>query len=132
MLIKLIDYGAVNDMTLPMRMHYNDSGAEIYTPNTLFLQPGETRAVTLGFGIDIPAGHMGLILPVPALAQKGVTCLPVPIDAENTREVFVILSNIGKQKRIITRKEPIGQLVILPIVMPEFIPEDQLSMLTHR
>lgn len=124
MTIKLIDQGAVSNMTLPVQNTYNSTGARVYTSSPIFLQPRETRVIPLGFSLVIPDGYMGLILPIPSLAQKGITCLPVPFDSEYREEICAYLTNVSNQKRIITRKEAVGQIVLMPAIIAELVPEE--------
>ena len=120
MKIKIIDFGADK---LPVRKHYNDAGADVYCPQTYILNPGETIAVPLGFGVEIPDGFMGLIFVRSGMAQTGFDCKLPPIDSGYRGEIHAVVSNTSTTGKALTKGMRIGQLVILPIVIADFVRE---------
>ena len=120
MKIKILNFGMKNK---PSRAHYNDAGADVYANYDWVLLPGETMAFGLGFGLEIPDGMMGLIFPRSGLAKKGICCQLPPIDSGYRGEIHAIVTNYGHEPYPIRAKDRIGQLVILPIVIPELSEE---------
>ena len=96
MKIKLIDFG-VPENHHPFRPHGNDAGADVYMPYDCTLQPGEIAKVPLGFGIEVPDGYAGYVFPRSSMAAKGLVCELPPIDSR------------------------IGQLIIMPVVIADFV-----------
>lgn len=118
MQIKIIDYGAKQ---LPRREHYNDAGADVYLQKRLVVNPGYTYKVPLGFGLDIPNGYAAFIFPRSSLASIGITCELPPIDAGYKGEIHAIITSTEFKR--LKPGERIGQIVVLPIVIPEFVTE---------
>ena len=98
MKIKLIDFGVPEDQR-PYRPHGNDAGADVYMPYDCTLQPGEITKIPLGFGIEVPDGFAGYVFPRSSMAVKGLVCELPPVDSR------------------------IGQLVITPVVIADFVTE---------
>ena len=121
MKIKLIDFGAVEENFLPVRAHYNDAGADVYTKKGIELAPRQVVKLPLGFGIALPDGYVGFVFPRSSLSAKGINCLLPPIDPGYRGEIHAILVNEGDKTRRITGGDRIGQLVILPCVIPDFV-----------
>lgn len=123
MKIKVIDYGYEN---LPVRKHYNDAGADVYIhikdkTKILRLPPNDTVAIPLGFGLEIPDGYAAFIFPRSSLSGEGIVCELPPIDSGYKGEIHAIVTNntgTGKWLRDGTR---IGQLVILPVAIADFV-----------
>ncbi len=117
MRIKILDFGGKT----PVRAHYNDAGADVYSLKTVEIFPGDTIKFALGFGLEIPDGYVGFIFPRSSLSSKGITCELPPIDSGYRGEIHAIVSNVGNSPRIIMEGDKIGQLVVLPVVLPEFV-----------
>jgi len=121
MKVEIIDYGAVAKNHLPLRAHVNDCGADVFAPDSLTLSPGCTAKVGLGFGLKIPVGYAGFVFTRSSFAANGVDCLLPPIDPSYTGEVHAIITNIGRDYYYISKGDRIGQLVILPCVIADFV-----------
>lgn len=105
-----------------VRKHDNDAGADIMMNNTHFLHGIETYKIPLGFGVDIPAGYCGYIKPRSSMPLQ-FPCLIVhecPIDTGYTGEIHAIVSKVGDGEYILRRGERYFQLVIEPVVTPDF------------
>ena len=104
MKIRLLDYGG----RCPERAHANDAGADVFSPRDAVIRPGEICKMPLGFGLLVPDGYAGFV------------CEMLPIDSGYTGEVHAIISNVGNTAYKIKADDKIGQLMILPIVIPDF------------
>ena len=116
MKIKLIDFGGL----APRRAHDNDAGADVFSPRDQTIYPGQVFKFPLGFGLELPDGFAGFIFPRSSLSQRGIVCELPPIDSGYRGEVHAIVSNIGNNGYDIKKGDRIGQLVILPVVIPKF------------
>ena len=116
MKIQLIDFGG----RIPERAHDNDAGADVFSPDDIVISPGEISKIPLGFGLRIPDGFAGYIFPRSGLSTKGIVCELPPIDSSYTGEVHAIISNVGSREYEIKAGDKIGQLVIMPVLIPEF------------
>jgi dUTP pyrophosphatase len=119
MKIKLIDFGGMT----PKRNHYNDAGADVYNLKPTDIQPHETVALPLGFGLEIPDGYVGFIFPRSGHAKRGIIANLPPIDSGYRGEIHAIVTNTTNNRVTIMEHERIGQLVILPVVIADFVSE---------
>ena len=121
MRVKIIDFGFSN---LPYRAHANDAGADVYATKDVSLRPGQTYAMPLGFGLELPDGYAGFIFPRSGLSKKGIVCELPPIDSGYRGEIHAIISNIGRDNYDIKEGDRIGQLVITSVILASFSTEN--------
>jgi dUTP pyrophosphatase len=116
---------------LPTRAHEGDAGLDLYSCEAGHLGPGERWSIGTGVGVEIPAGHAGLVLPRSGLARDhGIALVNAPglIDAGYRGELRVLLLNTDPAETF--KVEPgarIAQLVIMPIATPEPVEASELS-----
>ena len=120
MKIKIIEHGCPADK-LPNRAHANDVGADVYALENYTIGIGGTAAIPLGFGLDLPAGFGAFIYPRSSQAKRGIDVKLPPLDPGYTRQMHAIIYNGGRKAYRIQPGDRIGQLVILPCVIPEFV-----------
>ena len=84
------------------------------------IRPGEICKIPLGFGLLVPDGYAAFIFPKSGLSAQGIVCELPPIDSGYTGEIHAIISNVGNTVYKIKADDKIGQLMILPIVIPDF------------
>lgn len=113
-----------DDVIIPKRMHYNDAGADVYTlEKHTVIYGGETAVLACGFGVDIPDGFMGIMLPRSSTCKKGLLIGGTPIDSGYHGEVHVVVTNLGKDEVVIEKGDRLAQLVIQPVIMAEYVEE---------
>lgn len=122
MKIRLIDFG-VSKEHCPFRPHENDAGADVYVPFDCTLKPGDIIKIPLGFGLEIPDGYAGYVFPRSSLAVKGLVCELPPIDSGYRGEIHAIVSNVSNIRQTIKKDTRIGQLVITPVIIADFVPD---------
>lgn len=124
MKIQVIDFGYEN---LPKRAHENDAGADVYVclhdKDAITVAPGETKKIPLGLGLVLPDGYMACVYPRSGLASKGIVCELPPIDSGYRGEIHAIVHNGSNQDFEIFNGNRIGQLVITPVVIADFVTE---------
>lgn len=120
MKIKVIDFGYKN---LPKRAHDNDAGADVYATALSIIYPHTTRKVPLGFGLEVPDGYMACVYPRSGLSAQGIVCELPPIDSGYRGEIHAIVSNLGSQPYRINPGDRVGQLVVTPVVIADFVTE---------
>lgn len=124
MKIKVIDFGY---NTLPKRKYDNDAGADVriclHDRDSITIWPHTTEAIPLGYGLIIPDGYMACVYPRSGLSKEGIVCELPPIDSGYRGEIHAIVHNGGNTKQQFKNGDRIGQLVVLPIVLPEFVTE---------
>lgn len=94
------------------------------------LQPGETKLISIGIAMEIPAGYAGLVFARSGLASKrhlapankvGV------IDPDYRGEFFVPLHNHGPVAQTVEPGERIAQMVLTPFLTAQFVETETLS-----
>ena len=94
------------------------------------LQPGETKLISIGIAMEIPAGYAGLVFARSGLASKrhlapankvGV------IDPDYRGEFFVPLHNHGPVAQTVEPGERIAQMVLTPFLTAQFVEAESLS-----
>ena len=125
MKVKIIDYGYEK---LPFRAHDNDAGADVHVclhngAETIGIWPHQTIKIPLGMGLVLPDGYAAYVFPRSGLSSKGIVCELPPIDSGYRGEIHAIVTNCSDTKQIINNGDRIGQLVIMPIVVADFVTE---------
>lgn len=120
MKIRLIEYGVTKER-LPFRAHENDAGADVYMPFDCTINPGDIIKIPLGFGLKIPDGYAGYVFPRSSLAVKGLICELPPIDSGYRGEIHAIVSNVSNIRQTIKKGIRIGQLIITPVIIADFV-----------
>lgn len=121
MKVKLIDFGYKQ---APCRAHENDAGADVYAMSDKVIKPNETVKIPLGFGLELPDGYAGYIFPRSGLSAKGIVCELPPIDSGYRGEVHAIVTNVGSKEYLVAGGERVGQLVIMPVIIADFITDN--------
>jgi dUTP pyrophosphatase len=114
--MNIINYGGM----LPSRKHPGDAGADVYCLKEVWVQPHETVCIGLGFGTEIPDGHVGFILPRSSMAKRGLVAQTVPVDSNYRGEIHAIITNYGDAPEHIEPGDRIAQLVVVPCLLEEF------------
>mgnify|MGYP002521285549 FL=1 len=124
MKVKVIDFGYEK---LPFRAHYNDAGADVHAclhgTDAWTLMPGATEKIPLGLGLCVPDGYAAYVFPRSGLSSKGITCELPPIDSGYRGEIHAIVHNGSSEPFDINNGDRIGQLVITPVVIADFVTE---------
>ena len=105
--IKLFSNG-----TLPTRAHNDDAGLDCYSRACLVIHPGQTLAIPLGFGVELPLGLEMQIRGRSSLAYKGIWCHVGTIDSGYRGEISAILHNLTPARYYISAGQRIAQAVI--------------------
>lgn len=121
MKINIINHGYE---TAPRRAHYNDAGADVYATETIILNPQQTYAMNLKFGLKLPDGLMALVLPRSGQAKNGLVSQIPPVDSGYTGPIHAILTNNSKEPIIIDKGDRIAQVVVMPFIVAEFTEEE--------
>lgn len=118
--------------TLPTYGSTGAAGADLYacldTPVTI--EPGRSAFIPTGLSMEIPQGCAGLIY-----ARSGLACkrglAPANkvgvIDSDYRGEFIVVLHNHGDTTQTISHGERIAQLLITPVLTPQYREVAELS-----
>lgn len=121
MKISIIPFGP---QPLPKRAHYNDAGADCYVAEDMILPAHGTKAVPLGFGLKLPDGMVGFVCPRSGLSRKGISCELAPVDSGYRGEIHAIMTNHNDEDFHLAKNDRVGQIVILPCLIPDFSEEE--------
>lgn len=129
MKIKVIDYGY---QKLPFRAHENDAGADVHARipakhgelGAIYIYPHETAKIPLGLGLCLPDGYAGFVFPRSGLSKDGIVCELPPIDSGYRGEIHAIVTNCSNKHFVVHDGDRIGQLVIMPVVVADFVTEE--------
>lgn len=94
------------------------------------IAPGETVFLPTGLAMEIPVGYVGLVY-----ARSGMACkrglAPANkvgvVDSDYRGEFMIVLYNHGTEPQTVEPGERIAQLVITPVLMPQYVETDTLS-----
>jgi dUTP pyrophosphatase len=107
----------------PVRAHPSDAGCDLVSKESITIYPGDQHLLDTGLAVKIPKNHVGLVfnrssqgkLRVQIANGTGV------IDSDYRGNIKVLLINNGLDPYVITEfNTRIAQLVIMPILLPEF------------
>lgn len=126
--VKKLREGAI----LPTFGSAQAAGADLYAclEEDVTIQPGQTAFVPTGLAMELPRGFAGLIY-----ARSGLACkrglAPANkvgvVDSDYRGEFIVALHNHGTLPQTIHHGERIAQLVVTPVLIPEYIEVENLS-----
>ena len=69
----------------------------------------------------IPDGYAGYVFPRSSMAAKGLVCELPPIDSGYRGEIHAIISNVSTTTQSLYKDTRVGQLVITPVVIADFV-----------
>ncbi len=101
---------------------------------TIVLAAGERQLVPTGLRIALPEGFEAQVRPRSGLALRHgilIPNAPGTIDADYRGEIQVILMNAGDTEFEIARGDRIAQLVVAPVVRPEWVEVESLDETTR-
>lgn len=96
----------------------------------ILINPGERCLVPTGWRIAIPNGFEAQVRPRSGLALRHGILIPNSpgtIDADYRGEIQVILMNAGDEVFKVERGDRIAQLVVAPVVRPEWVEVENLD-----
>lgn len=109
--VRLLSASAI----LPTRSTSGSAGLDLYAVDAVVLTPNAPVKVRTGIAIQLPPGHVGLILDRSGLGSKGVRTLAGVLDADYEGEIVVCLAFLGQGTLLLKPGDRIAQLVVLPI-----------------
>ena len=108
------------------------AGADLYAclEEDAVILPGQTRFLPTGIALEVPQGCAGLVY-----ARSGLACkrglAPANkvgvVDSDYRGEILVALHNHGDQPQMICDGERIAQMLITPVLTPDYIWVEELS-----
>ena len=130
MKIKLLSDKAM----IPYRGSEEAAGYDLYSIDSVNINPGECKLISTGIAIQLPTGYFGAIFPRSGTAVKRglrlANCVAV-IDSDYRGEIIVALHNHSNSPYVTKPGERIAQLIFIPYLAIELVETENLS-LTER
>lgn len=129
MLVKLLNEYA----QLPTRGSKDAAGLDLYCPFHIKVPADSQKKIPLGIAVEIPKGHMGLLVPRSSMSKTPLRCANSVgiIDADYRGELSIAYENISCSDYTIFRGDRIAQLIIIPIAVVD-VEEAQTLSETER
>lgn len=118
--------------SLPVYGSAEAAGADLHAclDEDVVIQPGESAFIPTGLAMEIPKGCAGLIY-----ARSGLACkrglAPANkvgvVDSDYRGEFMVVLHNHSSEPQTVVHGDRIAQLVITPVLTPEYCEVDELT-----
>ena len=114
--------------TLPTRGSQFSAGLDLFTIESVVIQPKQRAAVRTGLAVAIPEDYYGRIAPRSGLAMKqGLDVLSGVIDADYRGEILCLLYNTGDNPIELPAQSKMCQLIIEKIITPTAAWVDEIS-----
>lgn len=120
-----------DDAIIPTYGSAEAAGADLYAclESAVMIQPGETAWIPTGLALEVPKGCAGLIYARSSLgAKRGLAPANKVgvIDSDYRGEIRVVLLNHSKQVQTVEPGERVAQLLITPVLTPNYIESEEL------
>ena len=124
------------DLPLPEMTTSGAAGVDLRAAveHTIALAVGARQLIPTGLRIALPEGFEAQVRPRSGLALRHgilIPNAPGTIDADYRGEIQVILMNAGDTEFEIARGDRIAQLVVAPVVRPEWVEVESLDETTR-
>ena len=118
---------------LPTRGSKDAAGLDLYCPFHIKIPADSQKKIPLGIAVEIPKGHMGLLVPRSSMSKTPLRCANSVgiIDADYRGELSIAYENVSCNDYTIFRGDRIAQLIIVPIAIVD-VEEAQTLSETER
>jgi dUTP pyrophosphatase len=116
-----------SDAVLPTRAHADDAGLDLYSLETVCLEPGQGKVIRTGIAMALPVGYVGLVADRSSMAKRGVKTAGGVIDAGYRGEIHIVMWNISQATTELKKGERIAQLLVIPVATPQVEQVDSLD-----
>lgn len=114
--------------TIPKYVHPHDAGMDLYSNETITLQPQERKLISTGVAMAIPSGYVGLIWDKSGIATNhGLKTMAGVIDSGYRGEIKILIHNFSNQPYTVQAGTKIAQMLIQPVVQKEIIEVQELD-----
>lgn len=112
---------------MPKREHPTDAGADIRTPKAFLVPPHGSKIVHTGVHIETPPNHVTMLKSKSGLNIKHDILTEGVIDEGFDGEIVVKVYNHGNEGISFNVGDKITQLVIMPVIYPDFEQVDEIA-----
>ena len=115
------------DSIMPNKAHKEDAGFDLFSRDTVTINPNSSQVFDTGVHIQIPYGYVGFLKSKSGLNVKYNLTSEGVIDAGYTGSICVKMYNHGDSYYMVHKGDKITQLVILPIPEVSLIETETLD-----
>lgn len=114
---------------LPTRGSEDAAGLDLYCPFHIKVPADSQKKIPLGVAVEIPKGHMGLLVPRSSMSKTPLRCANSVgiIDEDYRGEISIVYENVSCKDYTIARGDRIAQLIIVPIKLVDVVEVDELT-----
>lgn len=112
---------------LPERAHATDAGADLRTPERVVIHPHDRVIVDTGVAIEMHNHYFAMVAEKSSLAARGIAVHGGIIDEGYNGNISVVLQNNTDAPYIFEKGDKIAQLIIIPVVYPDFLRVDEIE-----
>ena len=112
---------------MPERAHATDAGADLRAPADVYIQPRSSAIIDTGVHIELPPNTVGILKSKSGLNVKHDLTSCGVIDEGYTGSIVVKLYNHGTTGMTIAKGAKVSQLVVLPVLYPDFTEVPELN-----
>lgn len=113
----------------PERAHPTDAGADLRSTMDVTIPPGDKMLVDTGVAMEIPMYYVGIVAPRSSMGKIEVSLANTigVIDSAYRGTIKLLLKNNGGEPfNIVAGDTRIGQILIVPVLLPKFSTVDKL------
>ena len=107
-----------NEAIPPTRKHSEDAGADLYSCIHIEIPPNAYKIINTGITVKIPKGYFGWIT---NKSSKNYLVGAGIIDSGYQGELLIKIFNPTSDIVVINIGEPVAQLLIIPVKIPELV-----------
>ncbi len=115
------------DAKFPTYAHPGDVGMDMYSLETITLEPGERHVFFHGFAMEFPEGYAAIMKDKSGMAKKGLHTMGGVFDAGYRGEYNTQLINLGSTSYIVEKGDKISQIIIYPVIIADLEESETLS-----
>lgn len=113
---------------LPIRVHDNDAGADLFAREDFCILPGEQVTVDTGVHVELPWHTVGYVVGKSGLASRErIHVIMGTIDESYRGSIGVMMENRSQEIKRFSRGDKIAQLVVHHVEYEPFAVADHLS-----
>ena len=112
---------------LPSYAHPGDVGMDLYSMETVTIEPMGHYRFWHGFAMEFPEGYAAIIKDKSSISKAKLTQIGGVFDAGYRGEYNTHLVNLGDEPYTVEEGDKVSQVIIVPIVIAELEETDTLS-----
>jgi dUTP pyrophosphatase len=109
-----------------------DAATDLFTYESVLLEPGAVTKIHSGIGIDISKGYSYILKDKSSIASRGLLTLGGVFDAGYQGEIIVMMVNLTKEVIMFEPGQKICQIMFIKVEHPESIEVEEYTKSSER